>query len=239
MKIRQLVLVVCLWIVAATLGEAQETGDIAKFHTTLPARAVATCQRELSRLHIRLQRELGARPLSRPTKVYVYAQADHYVSAVRKLGIEPGGRPAIFVKRNGETYIFTYSHGDYLQTLRHEFTHAVLHDSFSTPPLWLDEGLAEYYEAADDSGRQAAYERLLATQLRIVWKPSPDRMARWRNMEDMRMLEYAEAWSWVKLFMQSPAGRQHVRFWLTSPGDTRWVETLRQTASVWENQYRR
>ncbi|GIT30210.1 MAG: hypothetical protein Ct9H300mP1_22560 [Planctomycetaceae bacterium] len=32
------------------------------------------------------------------------------------------------------------------EDLRHEFTHGVLHSSLKRVPLWLDEGLAEYFE---------------------------------------------------------------------------------------------
>lgn len=233
--IHLIMLVAAVWISAATAANAQESTAV-EFHAMLPSQAMEASRRELERLHTRLQQELGARPLSQPAQIYVYAQVDHFVAAVREIGIEPGGRPAIFLKRNGKSYIFTYAHGDYRQTLRHEFTHAVLHDSFANFPIWLDEGLAEFYETV--SGRQPAYERLLATQLRIVWNPSPSRMSQWRKMEDMRMLEYAEAWSWVRLFMQSPGGREHIRFWLANSDQTRWTKTLSQAAEAWEDTYR-
>ena len=44
--------------------------------------------------------------------------------------------------------------GDHLRTdLRHELTHALLHGVLKDVPLWLDEGLAGFFELPPDARR--------------------------------------------------------------------------------------
>ena len=42
--------------------------------------------------------------------------------------------------------VYTYWGNRIQQDLRHELTHAILHSVLKDVPLWLDEGLAEYFE---------------------------------------------------------------------------------------------
>ena len=50
------------------------------------------------------------------------------------------------VGRSEDLLIYTYWGERVQQDLRHELTHALLHSVLKDVPLWLDEGLAEYYE---------------------------------------------------------------------------------------------
>ena len=56
-------------------------------------------------------------------------------------------RRALFIKEHGLAGLYAYRHADLAVDLRHECTHAMLHASLPYVPLWLDEGLAEYFEA--------------------------------------------------------------------------------------------
>ena len=63
-------------------------------------------------------------------------------------------RRALFIKPDviiqsdkTRAQVFTYYSPQLAQDLRHEGTHAILHTIVGKPiPIWLDEGLAEYYE---------------------------------------------------------------------------------------------
>lgn len=58
--------------------------------------------------------------------------------------------PAYFAGGSGQSYIVLGRLSkESLPTLRHEFVHALLHQTGRALPLWLEEGLAEYYGGVD------------------------------------------------------------------------------------------
>ena len=50
--------------------------------------------------------------------------------------------------------VFAYEGDEFEVDLRHECTHALLNAALPVTPLWLDEGLAEYFEV--EAGQRAA-----------------------------------------------------------------------------------
>jgi hypothetical protein len=90
--------------------------------------------------------------------------------------------------------------------LRHELTHALLNSVLKNIPIWLDEGLAEYFELPPErQGVNAAHLELL--------RHPPDGpinfdLARLEaigssEVEKMNRPEYREAWAWVHLLLRS------------------------------------
>ena len=72
-------------------------------------------------------------------------------------------RRALFIKARGPGMVFACQGTDFEIDVRHESTHALLHAWLPSVPLWLDEGLAEYFEvAARRAGRRAIR----------TWRPS-------------------------------------------------------------------
>jgi hypothetical protein len=106
--------------------------------------------------------------------------------------------------------VFTWV-GDHLRTdLRHELTHALLHSVLKDVPLWLDEGLAGFFELppATDGINGQHVEQLA----RGPFKPDLARLERLTDVNDMQKPEYREAWAWVHLMLRSsPATRQVLR----------------------------
>ncbi len=89
------------------------------------------------------------------------------------------------------------------EDLRHEATHALLHGSFGALPLWLDEGLAEYFEN-DLSTSDSERERIdhLITDLKSGWSPDLGRLQTLSDIRQMTPRDYREAWGWVHLFLK-------------------------------------
>ena len=52
----------------------------------------------------------------------------------------------MFVQDRGVEQVFAQWGPDFRIDLHHEGTHALLHASLARVPLWLDEGLAKYFE---------------------------------------------------------------------------------------------
>lgn len=121
-------------------------------------------------------------------------------------------RRAYFIQTPGrELAVYTWW-GDRIQEdLRHEFTHGLLHAGLAGVPLWLDEGLAEYFEVAGPRPGQVNLEHVqgLAIALQNGWRPNLDRLESLEKVEHMQRPDYREAWAWVHYMLHSsPDTRQ-------------------------------
>ena len=117
--------------------------------------------------------------------------------------------PRLFLAQGQHRVVYTYSSPRLPEDLRHEATHALLHGSFGTLPLWLDEGLAEYFEtdlAAADSERERI-DHFLA-DLKNGWTPDLDRLQTLSDIRQMTPRDYREAWAWVHLFLNDSSSRK-------------------------------
>jgi hypothetical protein len=76
-------------------------------------------------------------------------------------------------------------------------------------PLWLDEGLAEYFELPPNChGVNAAHVETLRRDLGVSLRPDLDRLERMKDVNEMKGPEYREAWLWVHLMLRTPAAKK-------------------------------
>jgi hypothetical protein len=106
-----------------------------------------------------------------------------------------------------ELKVFTWM-GDHLWTdLRHELTHALLRGPLRDVPLWLDEGLAGYFELPPGNGGVNPHH--LETLRRGPFRPDLARLEGLADVRQMEKPEYREAWAWVHLMLRGdPAARK-------------------------------
>jgi hypothetical protein len=169
--------------------------------------------KELTDLRERVVRELG---LPNPTAlihVYLFEERDRYQRYMHVRYPELPERRAFFVAQprnsgNGDDLIVYTFLGDHLrQDLRHELTHALLHSVLKDVPLWLDEGLAEYYELPTES--RGVNRIHLASYQKEGLRPNLARLELLSQVQQMNQAEYREAWAWVHLIMHGrPESRQ-------------------------------
>jgi hypothetical protein len=114
-------------------------------------------------------------------------------------------RRALFVKGSGPGRVFVYRHDDLPIDVRHEGTHALLHASLPMVPLWLDEGLAEYFEVPPE---ERAYDNqhlgALRWDLRLGNLPRINVLEAKGNLADMSATDYRHAWAWVHFMIHGP-----------------------------------
>ncbi|MEQ8210655.1 MAG: hypothetical protein RH917_12565 [Lacipirellulaceae bacterium] len=140
-----------------------------------------------------------------PVHIYLFAKQADYHDHVHAKFPEFPTRRAIFV--NTENQLSVYAHGgDHLaEDLRHEATHGFLHAAAPNLPLWLDEGLAEYFEVG--RGRRGLHrghiDYLLGQQAVAGWKPDLERLEQITDPTAMTQLDYAESWLWVHFLLES------------------------------------
>jgi len=106
-----------------------------------------------------------------------------------------------------ELKVFTWM-GDHLRTdLRHELTHALLNAVLKSVPLWLDEGLAGYFELPPD--HQGVNPQHLEVLQRGPFQPDLARLEKLDQVRQMEKPEYREAWGWVYVMLHGdPAARR-------------------------------
>jgi len=185
--------------------------------------------RELSDLREQVLKELQlpAPPASALIHVYLFEDRERYEQFMLARYPSLPRRRAFFVAQprgmssTDDLLVYTFW-GDHIrQDLRHELTHALLHSVLKDVPLWLDEGLAEYFELPPETKGINRQHVLLLN--RDGLKPDLPRLEQFTQVEQMNPAEYREAWAWVHYILRgNPEARKAL---LT------YVQQLRKTAT--------
>jgi len=163
--------------------------------------------KELAGLPDRVSRELQLPLSSTMVQVYIFEDRDRYEQFMKAKYPDLPRRRAFFVKQphtvggQDDFLVYTYWGDRVQQDLRHELTHALLNSVLKGVPLWLDEGLAEYYEVAPE-WRGVNYQHLDLLR-RGSHKPDLARLEQLSLVKEMTPAEYREAWAWVHMMLQS------------------------------------
>jgi len=162
---------------------------------------------ELSALRENVYKELQVPESNTIIQVYLFEDRAKYETYMKGKYPDLPKRRAFFVsqpKRLGGTddlLVYT-SWGDRVQQdLRHELTHALLHSALKDVPLWLDEGLAEYFEMPS-TWNGVNYQHLEAMRAATT-KYDLDRLERLSDVQQMTPAEYREAWAWTHLMLRT------------------------------------
>jgi hypothetical protein len=158
---------------------------------------------DLNRLRDHLISRLELPPPERDVVVYLFDDELQYTQYLNTTFPGLPQRRAYFVGTRQQLAVYTYWGSRIQEDLRHEYTHGVLHASLGRMPLWLDEGLAEYFEIpGEQPGRpNPAYVRELTKLLADGWRPDLARLESTVRFEDMRQEQYQEAWAWVHFML--------------------------------------
>lgn len=137
-----------------------------------------------------------------PVTVYLFQDEQRYIEYIRTRYPMLPPRRAYFVGTSKELAVYTYWGERIQEDMRHEFTHGVLHATLKDVPLWLDEGLAEYFEVTgQQTGMNREYAMNLAAAIATGWKPNLDRLESLDTVEQMQKADYQEAWAWVHFML--------------------------------------
>jgi hypothetical protein len=182
------------------------------FYSDTPIKSNAPLLDELSRLRDQIFYELQLPPSNTVVQVYLFDDQERYERYMRYRYPELPKRRAFFVAHPGtpggprELLVFTYW-GDHLrQDLRHELTHALLNSVMREVPLWLDEGLAEFFELPPErDGLNTLHVDALRRGGSIGNLASLERLD---QVPQMGRQQYQESWAWVHFMLRgSPQAR--------------------------------
>ena len=165
---------------------------------------------ELQDLRAEIESTLHLPHSNKPVVVHLFGNEQSYAAYMRHKypGLPP--RRAFFVGSPTELTVYAFWGDNVEEDLRHEYTHGVLHASLRTVPLWLDEGLAEYFETRHTIGTRLhpQHTERLAQAVANGWKPDLSRLEKLEDVNQMQRADYQEAWAWIHyLLHEAPDGR--------------------------------
>jgi len=137
-----------------------------------------------------------------PVTIYLFADELRYAQYMKTMYPQLPSRRAYFIGTSKELAVYTFWGERIQEDLRHEYTHGVLHATLKDVPLWLDEGLAEYFEVPNESdGLNREYAIRLTSAVENGWRPDLERLEKMTAVEHMQKADYQEAWAWVHFLL--------------------------------------
>jgi len=174
---------------------------------------------ELRRLEPRVLTTLGLPPSDESVHMYLFETSEAYADFIREHYPDFPLRRALFLETDTRLVVLAHWGDRIAEDLRHEVTHGYIHSVTPNLPLWLDEGLAEYFEVSPTAGGTHADHVRLLSELRADggWQPNLERLEAIDSFESLSQRDYAESWLWVYWLLHTrPERRELLRAYISS-----------------------
>jgi hypothetical protein len=165
--------------------------------------------RELAELRDQIHKELQLPSTKTIIQVHLFEDRPRYERFMRARYPDLPKRRAFFVAQPHsvggaeDLLVYTFWGERIRQDLRHELTHALLHSALKDVPLWLDEGLAEYFEVPPDAqGINLHHLEQIQFTAAGPFKPNLAHLEQLNQVQQMSPVEYREAWCWVYFMLR-------------------------------------
>ncbi|WP_145089837.1 DUF1570 domain-containing protein [Rosistilla carotiformis] len=157
---------------------------------------------QLGSLQADLKKTLQIEIYPEPIHLILFEHQANYQGYMQRYFPTVPFRRALFIKRRGPGMVFAYKSDQMYVDLRHETSHALLNASLPYVPLWLDEGLAEYFESPP-TGNARQHTHQATTRRKAFWRqvPTIESLEAVGDLTAMGATEYQEAWSWVHFLL--------------------------------------
>jgi hypothetical protein len=171
----------------------------------MPLRTMDAMFADLSDLERELGRTLATPPANQTIDVLLFADESSHRQYLTTAFPRVPYRRALYVQRSGRGAVYAYFHRELSIDLRHECTHALLHCNLPMVPLWLDEGLAEYFEVPK-THRAFGHPHLarLRWDLRLGMVRPLETLEKHHELSEMGSTQYRFAWAWVHFMLHGP-----------------------------------
>lgn len=202
----------CLWTQLPSAGtdapathviRASQYAFTADFPIAKSDEAVA----DLIRLRGHLAETLALPPARRLIRVTLFDSQQSFEEHFRRSFPELPHRRAFFLKQGDDLLVFACK-GEHLRAdLRHEATHALLNATLPNVPIWLDEGLAEYFENWSEPGavKSEHVRRLLSIDRKqLAAQCNLPGLEGKRDLWQMSAADYRASWLWSHFCLHGP-----------------------------------
>lgn len=189
------------------------------FHTDFEFNAKSPLLRELEELPDQIEAELQVPASDTLIQIFLFDSEEKYHAFLRAKDPKLPLRSAYFFAEPGrglgsppELHVYTWQSSRLKIDLRHELTHALLHGTLKTVPLWLDEGLAGYFEQPPENGgvNVSHLEALRSPESGGRFRADLGRLEKLKSVDQMGRPEYQEAWAWVHFMLHGDAKTRQV-----------------------------
>jgi hypothetical protein len=179
-------------------------------HADFPLAGQHRLVRELEAMRADVSQELGLPISDEPVHLYLFENPARYEAFVAARFPAFPARRAFFVETDTTLSVFAAWQDRIAEDLRHETTHGYVHAVVPAIPLWLDEGIAEYFELpGTEQGRHAAHLAHLSGRIiEGTWRPDMERLEALEKAGEMSQDHYAEAWCWVHWLLATTPERR-------------------------------
>lgn len=165
-----------------------------------PLTEIRSILEEIKQLQRDLNLYMGVPEPREKIELCIFKNDNSYKKFLKEVFPEaPRDRRALYIKKDGRPgTLLVQKSKDFEIDLRHEMTHAVIHASISVVPIWLDEGLAVYFEMPPHE-RSAGnpYMKQARWNARLNMAPQLNRLEKLEHIGQMTTHEYRDSWSWV------------------------------------------
>ena len=210
-RIYRLLVVLCGLLIATPLTAQSSAArwpyevQLGQFtvHSDFDAAADSQLREQLGSLQQDVAQTLSIQIHREPIHIILFNDQSTYRSYMRLHFPDVPFRRALFIKRRGPGMVFAYRSDQMLIDLRHETTHALLNASLPYVPLWLDEGLAEYFESVPTTDGQRPHPHRGSAKRTAFWGrvPSVESLEAIEDLSAMGGREYQKSWSWVHFLL--------------------------------------
>jgi hypothetical protein len=178
-----------------------------------PLTELASILGEIEQLQYDLNSYIGVPAPQEKIELCLFKNAESYANFLRDyFPRAPRDRRALYVKLDDKPGTLMVQKAkdfdvDHFEVdLRHEMTHAIIHASIPKVPIWLDEGLAKYFEVPrQERSHNHSYMKAICWNAKLGKVPSLERLVKLETIDDMDTKEYQESWAWTHfLIHRSP-----------------------------------
>jgi hypothetical protein len=179
-------------------------------HSDFPLAGQHRLVRDLETLRTDVSQELGLPVSDEPVHLYLFEDTARYDAFTAKHFPNFPVRRAFFVETDTTLSVFAPWQDRIAEDLRHETTHGYVHAIVPTVPLWLDEGIAEYFELP--RGEQGAHRdhiaHLSGRLLEGTWRIDMATLESLQSAGALSQDHYAESWCWVHWLLRTTPARR-------------------------------
>jgi len=167
---------------------------------------------ELAQLQLDLTQDLRVPQTRQWIEVFLFRDQQSYSRYLREHLPDVPYRRALYVKSQGQGRVYAYRSRELATDLRHECTHALLHAVLPVVPLWLDEGLAEYFEVpANERSYDNPHLSSLRWNLLLGTVAKLEALEKKSDLAEMSRGDYRHAWAWIHYMLHgSEQARQEL-----------------------------
>lgn len=193
-------------------GRSQVAAGQLQIHADFPLAVQHRLVRELETLRIDVSQTLGLPVSDEPVHLYLFETPERYDAFVARQFPAFPHRRAFFIETDTTLAVFAAWQERVAEDLRHETTHGYVHAVIPGVPLWLDEGIAEFFEVPrSEQGMHAVHVAHLAGRLiEGTWQPDLARLESITEANALSQDHYAEAWCWTHWLLRTTPERRRL-----------------------------